>query len=715
LPHHIETGLAYLSRRQFDRYEKWILEEQQTYERDRDADKLGQSLLAAACQLKSVDEATRRWLNQSPESYAALMARARFLHAKGAEARGSGTASSVSHGGWAAMHAAFMEAYTLYARAALKVAVPTEALYNIGALVWIGGEDVTNGHRFPGDKDWYDFGLSLDPKSRLLRSNKLNMLRPEWGGSLEEFETYLKSPVHDLMSEKDRRHFKRYADCVLGFYYVCFTEKPEFGFRKLDETIAMSPESPWNYYWRGLAYNMVDKSAEALSDFERAVLLDKEEDVDLLDEEVGARWFLNEKDLLIEPKLKRLTELGQAKRFHDLARHRKYNMGDVTGALEVWRKGAGEGIARCIYELGHAYDDGDGVNQDSTEAVSSYQRAYEAGYIGAASRIFNIVHDGKSTLISKEAAALTLLQAATEHDHPWSHYRLACAISDNGLRLDQASNIHFVTEELAPDTEPARLYLEHLNAAAEGGIGRAQNLLAWHYRTGNLVECSPETAQEWLEIAAESDDGTSAAKVQLADMITKGEIKDSKERAFSLYKEAAENNESDAMFPLALCYFNGSGTPPNKKLAKEWTDRGKAAGGTPSPQLNVVLDEANYKEPLGKSILLHIVFGPIALVWTFLVAFMGKRSLFGLVKITLVMAAVGFLLVFALGWFLSGRETKIPDSTAPITATANAPGEAAESKDKKRSFVEILKDKRKAREARQSNENKEAQVPPNVK
>ncbi len=663
MPHLIETGLEFLSRRQFDRFEKLILDEQQRYEHareleralERKGDKLGNSLAAAACQLKSVDEATQRWLAQSPESYAAIMARATFLYAKGVAARGSGVADSVSTQGWRVVKESFASAYALYVRAALKVTMPTLACAQIGKIIWISGEDHHRDDCFPGKRNWYDYGLSLDPASLLLRSAKFNLLRPEWGGDFQGAEAYLKSSLHDLLTPRDRVKLLRYGNCALGFYQIVFEDETVRGFARIDAAIASEPNGPWGYYWRGLAHKNNGDAKPAFDDFQRAVEIDCDEDVDLLEEEIHARWLVDTNDPLIESKLMRLVALGQATFFHHLARHRRFNLNDPAGAMEVWRKGADEGILRCMFEIARAYDVGEVVKADPGEALSWYQKTWDAGDWDAASYMYNIVSEGRSTLISKADAVRLLLNAANERDHAWSHYALARAMRYDGLRVDGFGNISFSSEPLAPQTEAARAYIAHLTTASDSEVRYAQTLFAQHYRAGDYVTQSITEAHRLLDTAA--DAGDASAQTLLAEMIFNGDVKDagtdSKSRAFSLYKNAAEQNYAPAFLPLSLCFQNGIGVRADSVLAKHWAEKGVAAGQEIPSATAQILDRENYHEPIAKSVGLHILFGPIAFVWTFLIAFFGKRGLFGALKITAIMAVVCVTLFLTLGWYLS--------------------------------------------------------------
>ena len=59
-------------------------------------------------------------------------------------------------------------------------------------------------------------------------------------------------------------------------------------------------------------------------------------------------------------------------------------------------------------------------------------------------------------------------------------------------------------------------------------------------------------------------------------------VKQSFEKAFWLYQEAARLNNVKAMFNVALCYKNGKGVKQNLEKAFEWYKKSSALGNKPA-------------------------------------------------------------------------------------------------------------------------------------
>ncbi len=87
----------------------------------------------------------------------------------------------------------------------------------------------------------------------------------------------------------------------------------------------------------------------------------------------------------------------------------------------------------------------------------------------------------------------------------------------------------------------------------------------------------PKEAFRLLAISASM--GYETACLRLADCFYRGNgVEKSRSQAFTWYKEAADGNEKNAFYPLAMCYKYGIGTRVNFKLAKEYLEKAASVG-----------------------------------------------------------------------------------------------------------------------------------------
>ena len=633
-------------------------------------DALDDALAVCESQTRTIDQATAAWLAQAPESSAALMARATFLQARGSQARGSATADLVPQHGWLGMHESYRAAARLWAQAAQRMKHPAHALAQMGRIAWVGGDALLQDAPLPGGQDWFAWGLAREPHSCALRTAKLNTLRPEWGGSMQAFCAYRDDPAHpSALSAGGLRRFKRYAHSVLGHYLVFFGDDTTRGMAEHEAAIALEPDNAWGYYFRSMSYSAQDKHEQAIVDLERAHAL-YPESIAILAEQVQARWRLSEQDPQIEPLLERLIAMGHAKSYHDLARHRRYNLADHTGAVDVWRKGMQEGIASCAEMLGHCYADGAGgaLTIDFDEAARCFKQSFDLGLPGPANEIWLLVNNGKTRLFNPEEASTMLLQAALLQGDTKSTANSAWAMQYRGLRFDtdaqgQPQHVRFVDEPLQAGSTDAQYYIGLLEQASHGGNAWALTELAQQCFSGHYIEKDLEQGHALLaEVIETTEPGTRRARAQtlLAERLldgTDGEGRQSGDgqRALQLLQDAAEQGDDSACTRLIDLYALGHkrlGIKRNQKQAEHWAAQAVQAGALEEAEADQRAHPRDHEESLGRSILYHLIFGPFALVWTVLVAIFGKRLLKRVLVALLIMAGlfVVWAVVVALFW-----------------------------------------------------------------
>ncbi len=100
-----------------------------------------------------------------------------------------------------------------------------------------------------------------------------------------------------------------------------------------------------------------------------------------------------------------------------------YQQGDFRGALSAWHPLAESGDPRAQFNLGHLFEEGKGVQQDSTRAVAWWRKAAEQGYVDAQINLANslIAGDGVEQDLGKAAG---WLKKAAGNGSARSRYKL---------------------------------------------------------------------------------------------------------------------------------------------------------------------------------------------------------------------------------------------------------------------------------------------------
>lgn len=97
---------------------------------------------------------------------------------------------------------------------------------------------------------------------------------------------------------------------------------------------------------------------------------------------------------------------------------------------------------------------------------------------------------------------------------------------------------------------------EWLRRAAEGGFSRAQNELGNAYNTGEGVPMDTKLARQWFEAAARSGQEPDARYNLGLLLLQSGE---SEARAVGLFRKAAQQGSTEAMYNLGVAYHKGAG------------------------------------------------------------------------------------------------------------------------------------------------------------
>ena len=190
-------------------------------------------------------------------------------------------------------------------------------------------------------------------------------------------------------------------------------------------------------------------------------------------------------------------------------------LGLFCGCGPSLRDAAEQGDAKAQYTLGNTYQDGDGVEKDSVEAVKWFRKSAEQGFAK-------------------------------------SQFSLGVAY-DNGDGVDE---------------RPAEA-VWWFRKAAEQGFAKAQKSLGNAYYTGDGVKKNSAESVHWYRLAAEQRHADAQFSLGVAYYIGDGVPKDSVE-AVKWFRKAAEQGYADAQCYLGDAYELGAGVPKDALEAYAW-------------------------------------------------------------------------------------------------------------------------------------------------
>ncbi len=209
---------------------------------------------------------------------------------------------------------------------------------------------------------------------------------------------------------------------------------------------------------------------------------------------------------------------------------------------------AAEGRAHAMSEVGLRYSNGAGVERDFVKAAQWFEQARAAGEVSAGTLLAECYLYGKG--VSKnESKAVALLQDAAAANDPRA--------------MDQLATCYHKGIGVTPnDKEAFKLYAK---AAQMNYVDSAGNL-------GVLYLTSEQT-----DLGRDQ-----AARTQ---------------KALSLFRDGAKQNNAYCMYLYARCYELGNGVEANATEAKDWYRRAAEAGNRPAEdwchQHNIILGAAS--------------------------------------------------------------------------------------------------------------------------
>lgn len=197
---------------------------------------------------------------------------------------------------------------------------------------------------------------------------------------------------------------------------------------------------------------------------------------------------------------------------------------------------------------------------DDKKAISCYRKSMEAGYPDSMNRLayFYYLGDG---VPKDEKEGIRLFKKAFSKGH---------------LKAGTALGMLYLFDEKGGSKKEGFRYTKK---AAEGGEPTAMGNLANCYYYGNGTKKDRRLAKEWYGRASEA--GMDSSTTQLGVMYHEDGNDD---KAFALFKEAADRGFPEAMGWLAACYQYGYGTEVNSLAAVQWLEKAASLGSREAAQ-----------------------------------------------------------------------------------------------------------------------------------
>lgn len=284
-------------------------------------------------------------------------------------------------------------------------------------------------------------------------------------------------------------------------------------------------------------------------------------------------------------------DAGEMKCAYYLANY-LYDNEDYTNAYNNYLKcGTNEGTYKslALYKLGYMQETGRGTEQNLTQAITSYKRSVKYSRIlecdarKALIRLNEPV-ENKADFVSANKTMLLGLSTSEMYDRgreyeyglqnrlvslpkAFAYYKAA---ADAGYTKAYSKMGEIYISQYYPFQDKKKsdkYYMKvfKLLKPKEATDGEACYELGRMFEYGYGVDKDLDQAQYYYKSGAMMSDKNACWRF---GVMCKEDLDYAE--AFKYFKIAAEKGQSSAMYELAQCYENGTGTPTNKKQAIEW-------------------------------------------------------------------------------------------------------------------------------------------------
>lgn len=249
--------------------------------------------------------------------------------------------------------------------------------------------------------------------------------------------------------------------------------------------------------------------------------------------------------------------------------------------VHLYRESAESGDEFAQYNLGNCYLKGEGVSQDPLQAFYWYKKSAENGCPQGQNLLGHCYIEGIGTDVSQDKAFYWFQKSAEQSDSIGMYNLASCYFGGIGTATDSDKGFYWCKKSADVGTIAA---LRDLGICYRDGIGTTQNIetaldylhkaavkgfipayadIAYIY-CNNKKDFNQAIKYYRLAIANEEDYNS---KYNLA--LCYFSLSDFS-NALKYYTIAAENGIPQAMYSLALMYYNGQGTRVNITETKKW-------------------------------------------------------------------------------------------------------------------------------------------------
>lgn len=231
---------------------------------------------------------------------------------------------------------------------------------------------------------------------------------------------------------------------------------------------------------------------------------------------------------------------------------------DYAKAVEWYNKAIEDESEYMAFNgLGILYDDGRGIERDSTQAIVYFERAAELGLAPAMGNLAASYYD-----IGDKELAMYWAEKALEGDE------------ENPFALNILADVNILDDCVSPNHEKG---IQLLQKAADLGNIRAMRNLGLCYKNGLAAEVNYYLAEKWLQEAAKR--GDAEAMDVLGDMYRFGNIKQDYAKAVQWYQKAvAEKNYVSSLHSLGTMYREGLHFPQDTEVAIDYFEKAAEQG-----------------------------------------------------------------------------------------------------------------------------------------
>ncbi len=259
---------------------------------------------------------------------------------------------------------------------------------------------------------------------------------------------------------------------------------------------------------------------------------------------------------------KECAEKGNAEAMNNIGHMYEQGEGieqDYEKAIDWYRKAAVKGYAIAMNNIGDMYRLGKGEEQNYEEAISWYKKAAEKGYVDAMNNMGDMYEHGQGVVQDYKEAMNWYKRAAVKGD--------AEAMSNIGYMYEHGYGVEQDYEEA----------INWYKKAAVKGHAIAMNNIGHMYHFGEGIEQDYAEAMKWYKGATEK--GYVAAMNNIGYMYEHGEgVEQDYVEAMRWYKKAAEEDEIVAMYNIGHMYHFGHGVEQDYKKALEWYEKAAEKG-----------------------------------------------------------------------------------------------------------------------------------------